>query len=360
MPRRGKGWWLRLLFNLTVLGFLAWAAYTFPWKETLAALRNTQPWLLVIAGAIHLVAFVAKGWAWQLLLKPVKPCRWWVCQEANMVGTAINNVSIMLVGEGTRAKIIRDQDGIPLGIGISSILWARILEGVSFAFFLGFAPFFLHLPEYYHPGQVVALASLAALVVVNLARHWVPRRFPQVSEWWEGVRRQMATWDWMQWISRRTPDSVKRSLHTLIDIPLVTPALPWIILLSMANWALEWIDTDITFRAIGAPISISASFAVVTLTNAAWLVRITPGNIGVVQGAALLALLPFGVPPNIAIVGGIVLQAIQGLPPLAVAGILVLIARIQGRWGGKRERDRGGKKKDEGKVEGKRDQEERR
>jgi uncharacterized protein (TIRG00374 family) len=336
MPRRGRGWWLRLLFNLAVLGFLVWAAFTFPWRETLAALRNTRPWLLVIAGAIHLVAFIAKGWAWQLLLKPVAPCRWWVCQEANMVGTAINNVSIMLVGEGTRAKIVRDRDGIPLGLGISSILWARILEGVSYAFFLGIAPFFLKLPDYYRPAQIVALASLGALTVINLARHWVPRRFPRVSEWWEGARGRIARWGWVTWLSRRTPESVKRALHALIDIPLVTPALPWILLLSMLNWALEWVDIDITFRAIGAPISIGASFAVMTFTNAAWLVRITPGNIGIVQGASVLALLPFGVPPNIAIVGGLVLQAIQGFPPLILAGILALTARIQGRWGGKR------------------------
>jgi uncharacterized protein (TIRG00374 family) len=347
MQRRGKGWWLRLLFNLAVIGFLVWAAFSFPWAETLAALRTTRLWLLVVAATLHLISFIAKGWAWQLLLQPVAPCRWWVCQEANMVGTAINNVSIMLVGEGTRAKIVRDRDGVPIRIGISSILWARILEGISYAFFLAIAPSFLQLPAYYRPAQIIALASLAALVLIYLVRHWLLRRSTPVTRWWERSWATVRCWGWVQVILEHTPESVRHALRAIIEVPLVTRALPWILLLSAINWGLEWVDIDITFRAIGAPISISASFAVMTFTNAAWLVRITPGNVGIVQGAAVLALIPFGVPPAIAIVGGLVLQAIQGFPPLIVAGILAGTARVRG-WGG----EGGGQGQGKGKGKG--------
>jgi uncharacterized protein (TIRG00374 family) len=334
MPQRGKRWWLRLGFNLLVLAFLVWAAFNFPWADTLSALRETELWLLAIAAVIHLLSFVAKGWAWQLLLKPVAPCRWWVCQEANMVGTAINNVSIMLVGEGTRAKIVRDRDAVPFGIGISSILWARVLEAVSYAFFLAIAPAFLHLPTYYRPVQIVSIALLGGLVVIYLARHWLLGRFAPLARWWEGIRDTIRSWRWARSVSEHTPESVKHAFRAIIEIPLVTPMLPWILLLSALNWAVQWVDIDITFRAVGVPISASASFAVMTLTNAAWLFRITPGNVGIVQGATVLALLPFGIPPNIAIVGGLVLQAVQALPPLFMALVLVGLARLKGWWGG--------------------------
>lgn len=330
MQRRGKGWWLRLLFNLVALGFVVWAAFKFPWNDTREALHGTDAWLLVLAALIHLISFIAKGWAWKLLLDPVAPCRWWVCQEANMVGTAINNASVLLVGEGTRAKIVRDRDGIPIGLGLSSILWARVLVGVSYAFFLAIAPSFLSLPRYYRPAQIVAASSLGALVLISLARHQRWHRSGTIRHWWHRIRETVARWRWLQWLRAKIPESVKRSLQVLIDIPLVTPALPWILLLSAINWGLEWVDIDITFRAIHQPISIAASFAVMTFTNAAWLVRITPGHIGIVQGATVLALLPFGIPPAIAIAAGLVLQAVQAFPPLVAAGIAVGVARVRG------------------------------
>jgi uncharacterized membrane protein YbhN (UPF0104 family) len=136
-------------------------------------------------------------------------------------------------------------------------------------------------------------------------------------------------------VGRRTPASVKSFFHAIIEIPLVTRELPWILLLSAINWGVQWVDIDITFRAIGAQITAAGSFAVMTLTNVAWLLRVTPGNVGIVQGAVVLALLPFGVPPPIAIVGGLVLQAVQTFPPLILAVILEGVARVKGRREGR-------------------------
>jgi uncharacterized protein (TIRG00374 family) len=338
---RDKGWWIRLIFNLLVLALLVWAVLSFPWAETLAALKNTRLWLLAVAAFVHLLCFVAKGWAWQLLLNPVARTRWWVTQEANMVGTAINNVSVMLVGEGTRANILHDRDQVPYGIAYASILWARALEGVGFVVLYAFVLFFLHLPRVYYLFQIVAFVALGAVALVYLVRDWLARRFAPVGRWWKRAREAFFSRSWVQTVGRHTPRSVKKSLHALVEIPLVTHYFPWIILLTIANWIFEWIDVDLTFRAIGEPISNSASFAIVTLTNIAWLLRITPGNVGILQGAVVVALLPFGVPPAVAVVGGIVLQAVQAIPPLLMAAISAGAAKLETR----REKRMGGRRR---------------
>ena len=53
--------------------------------------------------------------------------------------------------------------------------------------------------------------------------------------------------------------------------------------------------------------------------NVGWLIRITPGNVGVLQAAMVGALLPFGIDAEQAVAGGFALQAIEVLPILALA-----------------------------------------
>ena len=53
--------------------------------------------------------------------------------------------------------------------------------------------------------------------------------------------------------------------------------------------------------------------------NVGGLIRVAPGNVGVLQAAMVGALLPFGIAAEQAVAGGLALQAIEVLPVLALA-----------------------------------------
>jgi uncharacterized membrane protein YbhN (UPF0104 family) len=59
------------------------------------------------------------------------------------------------------------------------------------------------------------------------------------------------------------------------------------------------------------------------VSNLGAIPRLTPGNIGVVQGAMVLALAPAGVSVAKAVAAGLALQAVQAVPVMLV-GVLIL------------------------------------
>ena len=105
-------WWPAGLIGVALaLKFFA----GFPWRVTVAALFAADPWLLAVALVVNLSSLVAKGWAWHLILKPVAPHTWRAAQEANLVGSAVNDLSVAVAGEVARVHLIAREAGVPVG-----------------------------------------------------------------------------------------------------------------------------------------------------------------------------------------------------------------------------------------------------
>src|SRR2546428_8990926 len=101
----------------------------FPWQVTFAALLDADRWLLVVALAVNLSSLVAKGWGWHLILKPVAPHSWRVAQEANLVGAAVNDLSVAVAGEAARVHLIVQPGGVPTGGAVCAGHWAPLGAG---------------------------------------------------------------------------------------------------------------------------------------------------------------------------------------------------------------------------------------
>src|SRR4029077_3433497 len=110
--------------------------FRFPWRHMATIIAEGNVGLLPPALLINLASPFAKGWAWHLLLKPVAPNRWRTAQEANLVGAAVNNVSIAVGGEAARIHYIAQRDNVPVGAAISSVVWTRVTETIALAIFL--------------------------------------------------------------------------------------------------------------------------------------------------------------------------------------------------------------------------------
>ncbi len=286
-------WWL---VGLVGAGFALKFLTGFPWGTTFDALLDANWWLLGVAVFVNLTSLVAKGWAWHFLLNPVAPHRWRTAQEANLVGAAVNNLSIAVGGEAARVHMIVQRGGVPVGAAISSVVWTRVAEALGLAVFLVMAPSLLDLAPWLRGLQ--AGAGLALVVVLLL------------------------TWDrGLGWLLGGLPAAFRARAAVLAQMGsggrLLLPTL-----LALVNWGTQWATYHLTLRATGVPVTFAASFTALIVTNLSGLLRPTPANIGVTQAAMVLGLLPFGVQPEGAVAAGLALQALQVLPVLGLGAMV--------------------------------------
>jgi len=295
---RRWAWGLAIVTGLVVASLLL---FRFPWAHTMSALEEVDVSLLAMALVINLLSPLAKGWGWHLLLGSVAPNRWWVAEEANLLGTAVNSLAAGISGEAARISYIMHRERVPLRPAVLSVVWSRGVEGLGLALFLVVAPFTLHLSRTLRALQLAAGFVLIAVLAASRVRGW-------------------------QRLLDRLPGALRAGAADLAEMSwagrLVAP-----IALALVSWAAEWATFHLTFRAVHMPVSYAASFTALIAVNVGGLVRVTPANVGVMQAALVGALLPFGIDPDRAVAGGVALQAIEVLP------VLLLALPVAGRAG---------------------------
>lgn len=268
----------------------------FPWEDTLATLINANYWILGLALVINLGSLVAKGWAWHLLLNPVSPNHWKTAQEANLVGAAVNNVSIAVGGEAARIHYIAQRDGVPVGAAISSVVWTRVTETIALAIFLVMAPSLLRLPHWLRGLQVGAGLGLVIVMLITWHRGW-------------------------SWILNQLPASLQRRAAVLAEMGS-GGRLFWPTVLGLANWGTQWATYHLVLVAAHIPVTPAASFTALVASNLGGIIRITPAGLGVTQAAMVVGLLQFGVPADRSVAAGLALQALQVLPVIFFGALL--------------------------------------
>jgi uncharacterized membrane protein YbhN (UPF0104 family) len=288
--------WVGWLIGLVGVG-LALKFFTgFPWRVTFAAVLGANAWLLSIALVVNLSSLVAKGWGWHLILNPVAPHTWRAAQEANLVGAAVNDLSIAVAGEAARIHVIGQRAGVPLGAAASSVVWTRVAEALALAIFLVMAPGLLDLEPWLRAMQVGVGLALVVVLLLAWARGWA-------------------------WLADQLPASIQNRLEPLRAMGrggrLLLPTL-----LGLYNWATQWATYHLVLRATGIPVPLAASFTALIAANLSGLLRPTPANVGVTQAALVVGLLPFGVAPEQAVAAGLVLQGLQVLPVLGLGAMV--------------------------------------
>jgi uncharacterized membrane protein YbhN (UPF0104 family) len=282
-----RRWWVWILAVVVVV-FGARFASRFPWEDTWDTILEANWGMLGLAGAANLLSVAAKGAAWQLLLLGMAPVRFRSAQAATFAGAAVNTVSIAVSGEAARMHLVATSDSVPAVAAARSILASRIVEAAA----LGILLMALALGWSLWPGWYLGAAG-AAIAIGAILILWRSRLVGS---------------------ERRTPAASA-------GLPLSSMVLP--ILVAGIAWLLQWAGYHWAIAATGVPLHPEHSVMAVILSNIGGLLRLTPGNVGVLQGAVVLALRPLHVPGSQAVAAGLALQAVQVLPILAV-GLLLL------------------------------------
>jgi hypothetical protein len=96
--------------------------------------------------------------------------------------------------------------------------------------------------------------------------------------------------------------------------------------LTILIWGVMWLTNLLLFKSLGLALGGTAAGLVLISVYVGLLPALMPGNIGPFYFFARLALLPFGILSDPALVFAVVLHAIVTLPPL-LGGVIGLLVR---------------------------------
>ena len=256
---------------------------TFPWAQTMDALSDADWMLLAGAGVVNILSLVAKAGAWHLLLRRLTPIRAVTAQVATLIGAAVNSISISVSGEAARAQAVGSRDGVPFGLAAASLVASRVVEALGLVVFLAVA--LIVVPMW--PGsRSLGMLLLGVAVAVTTGYHLLPRR-----RWHPALARMAAT----------GPGGLAAPLA-----------------LATVSWVAQWLTYHWSFVATGAAVTPAVSLAALVMANIAGILRLTPGNIGVLQGSLVLGMRAFEMPAANALAAGLALQAVQVIPVLVI------------------------------------------
>jgi len=284
-----RRWWLWPFVALVLVLGVRFALH-FPWRSSWETLLDADLVALSLAAILNLLSLALKAVGWQLLLRRLWPIRFRTAQAASFAGAAVNCVSIALSGEAARMQLASTWDGVPLTLGARSILASRVAEAAALGVFLTGAGFFLA-PTHRWRVLGIGIILLAGAALLFRRAPFLRRSREEISggNGW------------------RPAD---------LALPVVVGVLSWLLQWATYHWVI------VASHVAVAPV---LSLLALILSNVGGILRLTPGNVGVVQGAVVLALKPAGIPSAPALAAGLALQAVQVFPVLALG--LALLGR---------------------------------
>jgi len=286
--------WRWVLGAVILAAALRYAA-RFPWSDTWSALASADWGLLAAAAGANLLSLACKACGWHLLLRSRVSVRARTTQLATFAGAAVGSFSVALSGEAVRLHLLAERDRVDAAVAARTIAASRLVEAAGLGIFLGgFAAGAGGVPGRWVLAGAVALTAAA----VALLR-------------------------WLPWLRSRLPDGGRDSGWTLGGV--LAP-----VSFAVAAWALQWATYHWSIAATHIAVRRSGSLRALLLSNLGGLLRLTPGNVGVVQGAVVMGLAPFGVPAARAVAAGLALQAVQVIPVMAIG--MAILGRHGIRW----------------------------
>ncbi len=301
-PRRHA---LRVATVIAVVALLIVFARGVDWRAVGAVARGADTLLLAAALACNLLSLTLKGVRWWVFLRPLGVRSLSLVLRATFAGASLNNLLVAQGGEGARVLIVSRATGVSSAHVLAALALERALDAVSYLVLLGGAAWLLPLPEHIvrwrGAGAVVLLAAVSALVAL-------------------GVVAQRAQHAPRAAVPPRIPSYLRRFARGVTDV-----GSPWRIamalLISLAAWALQVATYHMTVAAVHLSLPLAGSVAALLAVGVSFLIRATPGNVGVFQAVYALTVRSFGVGESDAVAVALLIQAVQVLPTLILGSV---------------------------------------
>jgi glycosyltransferase 2 family protein len=314
VPSRGRP--AKILLGVAVsAALLVYLFWNVDLHEVVARLADTRWSFLVLSVALNLSSLWTRAWRWYYLFPPgSEPRRLF---NALMIGYMGNNLLPLRAGEVVRAYVA-SRRGQRFWTVLATIVVERALDGLAIGLIV--AGLFLTIPipaQLRWPAAVfltVDLIAMAVLAVIALA----PAGCGAV------IRALFQRWPWAE---RRAMDVLGTMSEGLRGVRAGHHFLP-IFISSGLIWVLFAFSIWTGLHAAHLDLPLAASWTVLAFLGLGVSLPSSPGYIGVVQAATVLALALFSVPRTEALSFSILIHASQLFPVTLYGLVLLLVEHV--------------------------------
>lgn len=287
------------------------------WHAAAGALRSADPRLLAAALVLNLASLAFKGVRWWIVLRPLGAVPLPLTLRATFAGASLNNLVVAQGGEGARVLLVARATGVASAGVLAALALDRALDVASYLLLLVASAWLLELPEHLLRWRFAATALLLSAALAVAVFGIAGRRTGFRVDGGDGMasRGRVATY-------LRTVYAAAMQLSTV-------PRLAVALALSLAAWALQVATYHLTALALHLPMPLAGSISALLAVGISFLVRATPGNVGVFQLIYAVTVRPFGIGEAAAVAAALLIQTIQVVPTV-ILGALVAPRLLRG------------------------------
>lgn len=302
---------LRWLLTAAIIVLLVVFARTVNWHDAWHAVRSASPWAIAVAVLVNLLSLALKGVRWWIFLRPLDEVGLGLTMRATFAGAGLNNVLVANGGDAARVVFVARATGLRASRVLATMALERLFEALGYVMMLVAAAFVLPLPQgvarFRYPA--LALFVLALLVLVYLVRRPVADEATVAAAAAEVAGAKAPPLPFRA----RLRASTGRFFSTLSDVS-TGPRVVWALVISALVWAAQIATYHLTAVAAHFPIPITGTVAALLAVNVGFMVRATPGNVGVFQLVYALTAVSFGLDRDAAIAVALLIQTLQIIP----------------------------------------------
>jgi uncharacterized protein (TIRG00374 family) len=297
-PRLVRHWRLGVIALLAV----GTAAYLrrVPWTPLLATMSHASFGLLALALCFHWLALSGKAGIWWVFLRPLGGPRFTTVARGTLVGATLNSLFVGSSGEAGRVVLMSRLTGIPSASVLATVVLERIVDLCGFLTLLAWAALLFPVPRVVGIGVCSVLGLVMTIVLAQRVRgRSETRRVP-------GPVRSCSLASRCQ----RYVLAVFASTRDIASKRRVSLAIA----LTLLDWCSELASYSLVARAAGFPMGVRGSLVALLAVNVGFLVRVTPGNVGVFELVYATVARSLGLPYEIAIAVALMLHLVQDVP----------------------------------------------
>jgi uncharacterized protein (TIRG00374 family) len=299
---------LQWVFSIAMLVAVVLYGRTIDWATAWAAIRSASWPILLIATLANFITLGAKAVTWWIFLRAVGVPSLSLAVKATVAGAGLNNILVANSGDAARAVFVTRASGASSAAVLAALALERLFDLIGYIVLIAGAAYLLPMPHEvarWRLGAVGVLLGIVVLLGVLL------RRTPAiavVTVYPAGIVGRVRTY----------LDRFMGSVRHILTLKRISLAM----LLSLVNWAAQIATYHLVAVAAHFPISIVGSVTTLITANVGFLVRATPGNVGVFQVVYGVTAEALGLNKDSAVAVALLLQVIQNVPVTLLAIVI--------------------------------------
>ncbi len=298
--RAGMKRTLQWIFSIVMLVAVVLYGRTIEWTSAWAAIKSASLPILIVATLANFVTLGAKALTWWLFLRAVGVPSLALAARATVVGAGLNNILVANSGEAAKVLFVTRATGARSASVLAALALERLFDLIGYIVLMAGAAYLLPMPREVERWRFAAVGALIGVIVLFVV---LLRRSP-------GIIAATVYPSTLLGRVRTYFDRFMVSLRSILTVQRICMAMA----LSLVNWAAQIATYHLTAVAAHFPISLVGSVTTLITANVGFLVRATPGNVGVFQMVYGVTAEALGLRRDSAVAVALLLQLLQNVP----------------------------------------------